>query len=223
MPRRWHEWLFWGGLFALVLIIVARSDGSLMERLSDNALVIAGVGVVVIVWLARAPKSREAEARRRETVYKSWWVPRSLKMRALTAIVLGMIVLLIASQAGSERQAFQAAGAFLALMAISGWTGNDGNYVELRPGELDVNKVGGAGPAMAQFGSAISYADVDTIRVRKSGDFELKYLDKGKRDNVKKISFKIVPERRREFLDDLRSRVEAARSEGVMVVLDRDL
>ncbi len=72
-------------------------------------------------------------------------------------------------------------------------------------------------------GSKISYSDVDSVRVKKSGDFELRYLDKGRREKVKKVSFKILPQLRKEFLDDLLSRLQEARPEGVTVTDDRKL
>lgn len=211
------------GALGLVAIIIARADGSLAYRLCVSAFPVGGFLIILAAWVWKAPQSRAEEARIKGPVYKSWWIPRSLKMRALTCLALIFMIAVIASRAGSVQHAVQAAGEFLAFIAMLAWAGSRGNSVELQPEGLNITRMAGSARAMTQVATLIKYRSIDVIRVKKNGDFELKFLDEGKRDKVRKASFKIVPERRREFFDDLRSRVESSTSEGVTVTLERDL
>lgn len=221
LPRHWHEWLFWLAAFTLLTWIIASDDGSLVDRLRHNVFVIGLYAAVLVVWVARADRFRDAESHERGTVYKSWWAPRSFKVRALAAAAIALIALLVASGGGSADEAIRGAAAFLALMALSAWVGSTGNYVELRLEGFDVNRVAGAGPHLAHGGLAIPYTDVGRLRIKKNGDFEVAYLDRVRRDRVKRASFKIVPERRQDFLKDLRARVETARGDVLEVAVDR--
>ncbi|HEY8766881.1 MAG TPA: hypothetical protein VIP09_06425 [Dehalococcoidia bacterium] len=144
-------------------------------------------------------------------------------MRALAVTALVGVTGLVASGTHSTGDAILAALLYVALLGINAWTGYDGSYVELQPDRLNVSKVASTGRTSMTVGSKISYSDVDSVRVKKSGDFELRYLDKGRREKVKKVSFKILPQLRKEFLDDLLSRLQEARPEGVTVTDDRKL
>jgi hypothetical protein len=211
------------GVAAVVFGIAVRATSlaPLTSNQRDGILILCVIwGISLLIFAASLvnPQPQSADRVR----YATWWVPRSFRIRVLLVIGTIGVTTIIASQAHSPGDAMIFVPMFLTVLSLNALIGHNGNFIELRTNAFSLSRVA-TGHVSITGAWLISYSDVDSLRVKKKGDFELRYLDKGRREKVKKISFKIVPERRKEFLDEFLARLRDARPEGVTLTLDREL
>jgi hypothetical protein len=222
---RGYEWVFWAGVAAVQVYTIERSQGDFIDGLQDrdNLLGFAGIGVMLAFWAAIAPGVRAEQARVRGSTYKSWWPPRSFRMRTLVAVGVGAIGISLALDADSIRAFVVGACVFAALIAVGVWIGSTSNSVEFGAHALIVSEVRGGGPFLVPTSFDIPYRNINRIHLKKNGEFELDYFSGDDLGKSKKVSVQILPAERDRFLEDLRSRVEADRAGALTVELDRGL
>jgi len=164
-------------------------------------------------WVSGSGLRQGADVTKRYNLYV---IPRTWKMRSAALLGLGTCLAFIATY-----HADSASDVITRLLLFIGWWGSlalyglESNWVELGKDGLKWSRVAivtPGGPVSA--GSAESYDHIEEIQLQGSEQVRLRWLEGGRRDKERKMTLRMRPEARNDFMHELRRRMEDDKRRG---------
>lgn len=148
--------------------------------------------------------------------YNLYVVPHTWPV--LTVLILGL-ALVMAFIATYRSDSISDVMTRLAL--LTAWWGTlallglESNWVQLNRDGMNWSRVAIVTPGgPVSGGSGAKYADIDDIQPKGSEQAEIRYVERGRRDKKRKMTLRMRPQARDDFVTEMSARIEADKRRG---------